>query len=808
MKHQLAAYVSLLALAWTGQAAAQEAASATNATTVDEIVVTGEKFGRNLQDTATSVGYVGGRDIAESPMLTGRDVFERLVNVNIAAADGRFAIRGVSFDNTTGAGFGALGVIYIDNVRQGDKSTRFGADLLWDVQSVEVLRGAQSTLQGRNALAGAIYIKSQDPSFDWQAKARIIAAEGGSRDYAVAVGGPLLDDRLAFRLTAEKRLSDGFVFNPVLGDAHVSYADDLLLRGKLLWRPSDDVTVRLTVSHAEIERRDAPSDTRELGSNGYLPGASNLSGFETGIVGQASANRRVTYVDVPEYDRNKTTAGALTAEWRLSPVVTLTSETTASYSDDYKQRDGDGGSFLYDGYPAKTITVQNPFNIGDFGRITNGVVTMSPLDMQREKFRMVSQELRVKYDAEGRLRLLGGVYYTKEHESEDNFSLLVYRGLQGLVKSSVPASFSGIAPLLASFYASDAPLYTFNAQPVDVENYAVYGEGEYDLTPQLTLNLGLRYDHETNTSAVINSGEVLGLADPTALAALNPGLGQLASAINVALDPFIEASSSADQTFEAWLPKVGLRYKVNEDVSVGAVAQRAYRAGGVSVNVVRQLVTPLAPEYTWNYELYLRSELFDRRARLNANLYYVDWSDQQVVVDLSSRNTDSIGANAGKSKLYGAELQFEGDVTESISLYSGLGYSHTEFTDFEVKLSDAVTALGIKVDPNRLDGLEGKAFPNAPEWSAVFGGRWRGADGAFANFNVNYISKSYADTANTRQNDARTLVSVRAGRDFGRFSASVFARNLFDVDYVRDANAARPLLGEPRVIGVSLDARF
>ena len=807
MKRQLAACTSLIALCWTGQALAQQTPAAHEATTVDEIVVTGEKFGRNLQETATSVGYVGGRDIAESPMINGRDVFERLVNVNIAAADGRFAIRGVSFDNTTGAGFGALGVIYIDNVRQSDKATRFGGDLLWDVQSVEVLRGAQSTLQGRNALAGAIYIKSQDPTFDWQAKGRVIASQGNGRDYAVAVGGPLIDDRLAFRLTAEKRQFDGFVSNPVLNTDKAGYADDLMIRGKLLFQPTDDITVRLAVSHADVERRDAPSDTRVLGADGYLAGAAGRVGFETGVPGQASANRRVTYVDIPEYDRNKITAGALTAEWRLSDALTLTAETTASYSDNYKQRDGDGGAFLYS-FPSKTLTVQNPYGIGDFDRIRDGVVPMSPVDMQHEQFRIFSQEVRAKYDAGGRLRALGGAYYTKEHESEDNFSLLVFRGIQGLVKSSVPSAYSAYAPLLASFYSADAPLYTFNAQPVDVENYAVYGEGEFDLTTRLTLNLGLRYDHETNTSAVINSGEVLGLPDPNVLGAINPGLGQLAAGVNVALDPFVEATSQADQSFQAWLPKAGLRYQFNDNTAVGLVVQRAYRAGGVSVNVVRQLVTPLRPEYTWNYELYLRSELFDSRARLNANVYYVDWTDQQVTIDLSQRNTDSIGANAGKSQLYGGEIQFDGDLTDTVSLYGGLGYSHTEFTDFNVTLPDAAATLGVKIDPDSLAWLAGKAFPNAPQWSAVLGGRWRGADGAFANFNINYTSHSYADAANTRRNDARTLVNVRAGRDFGRFSASVFARNLFDVDYVRDANNARPLLGDPRVIGVAFDVRY
>jgi outer membrane receptor protein involved in Fe transport len=811
MKSRLAACASLFVLAAAAQASAEAAAEAApqGVTAIEEVVVTGEKFGRTLQETATSVGNLGADQIAASTMMTGRDAFEQLVNVNTAGADGRFAIRGVAFDQVTGAGFGALGVIYVDNVRMSDKSTRYGPDLLWDIESVQVLRGAQSTLQGRNALAGAIYIKSLDPTFDWQAKARAIVSNGNGQDYAAAVGGPLIGDKLAFRLSAERHKSDGFLDNPILHSDRVDFADDTQLRGKLLFQPTDDLTIRLVVNHADVKRRDAPSDTRALGGDGFLPPNPALGpDFERGLAGVAAADRRVTYVDIPEFDHNKTTAGALIADWRLNPALTLTSETTVEFADNLKQRDDDAGYFKY-AYPATSIPVVNPYHIGNFARVAGGVAPLAPIDQQHERYRIFSQELRAKYDV-GPLRVLGGLYYTRETEREDNFTLLVFRNVRPLVVSTA-VGFKVPVPqanLLASFYSQDVPLYTFNAQPVDVENYAAYGEAEYDVNDRLTLNFGLRYDHEQNTSGVVNSGEVLGLADPVALGKINATLGALAAGINAALDPFVEASSSSTQTFHAWLPKAGVRYRLNDDVTIGAVVQRAYRAGGVSVNVVRQLVTPLLPEYTWNYELYLRTELFDKRARFNANAYYVDWTDQQAVIDLSTRESDSIGANAGHSRLYGFELQFDADVTANLKAYAALGYSHTEFVDFNVVVPPAAAVLGVAIDPAKLDALEGKSFAYAPEWSLVVGGSWRGDSSTFASFNVNYQGKSYADTANSRENSPRTLVNLRIGHDFGKVTAAVFARNLLDETYVKDASAPRPLLGEPRIAGVSLEARY
>jgi len=799
-------FSSALALACGQAAFAGDAASGKDAETLETVVVSGEKFGRTVMQTAASVTIVDAQAIETGALLEGRDVFERLVNVT-TIADGRFAIRGVPFDNVTGAGYGALATLYVDDVRMTDKSTRYGPDMLWDVQSVEVLRGAESTLQGRNALAGTIHIKTMDPSFDWQAKARAIVSSGDGRDFAAAVSGPILDDTLAFRLTGEKHDNNGSLDNPVLNSHKVDFADDYQFRGKLLFMPNDRLTVRLTAFYADVKRRDALSDTRVLGSDGYLPANPSLGlATESGIAGQGAASRRVTYVNVPEFDHNRTAAGALVADYRLNDSVTLTSETVFNNSQDYKQRDGDGGTFKYS-YASSTIAITNPYNIrGPY----SGTAPVDPIQTQNQDGTIFSQELRAKYDGSA-FKLLGGIYYTRERKWSDNFSVLIYRNVQPVVTETAISNgaSAAVASYLASNYSNDAALYEFDRERVHVDNYAAYAEAEYTLFDRLTFTAGLRYDFERNTSGVDTNGDVYGLADPATMAQVSPLLGALTSGINSALNPFSTASSTATKDYSALLPKFGVRYAIDDDLTIGAVVQRAYRAGGVSVNVVRQLQTDLKPEYTTNYEGFVRRTFLEDRAYLQANVYLVDWKDQQVTIDLSTRQSDQIGANAGKSRLYGTEIQAGYEVTDEFKLYSALGYNHAQFLDFHVSLPTSITNLGIAVSSDALSNMDGKFFAAAPEWTAVLGLNWHNAEGYFGNINTNFQGVSYATTANTSKNNARTLVNLRLGREFEKFRLSFFVNNLLNEYYITDnSNTTRPALGQPRVYGASLDVHL
>lgn len=775
-----------------------------------EIVVTGEKFGRTLKDTATSVSILSASEIAGLAAVNSRDVLDAVPNVNRAGADGRFAIRGITFDNITGTGYGALGTVYVDRVRLGDKATRFGPDLLFDVKSVEILRGAQSTLQGRNALAGAIYITTNDPSFEWENGLRARYASGQDSDVAALIGGPI-SDTLAFRATVEKHDLGGFVRDPVLG-RNAQFQDDLQLRGKLLWEPAANLKVHVTGSYADIRRYDSPSDTRVPGANGYLPPSpSTALNVEQGIPGVASGDRRVTYINIPGFDHDRVGLGGVFVDWKVGPALTVTSETSGQVGTNFKQRDGDGGNFLYAPPVTSFAVVAPPGFTGHFPGLAGNTATVDPVQQQYQRFWMVAQEFRAKYDAGGPLRLLGGVYYTHESRRQFDYSQLMYRNVSttvgGLLRArGLPAAIAGG---VARLYPSDVPVYSIQTAPIDVDNVAAYAEGEYDLTPRLTLDVGARYDREWNTSASQANGAVIGLPGTTGLPAVLAGV---VTTVNRALNPFSGAISDirVPQSFDAFLPKIGLRWKMTDDWTIGATAQRAYRAGGVSLNPSRQLVTTLKPEFTWNYELYTRAALWSGVLTLDANAFYTDWRNLQTSINLSNNLADQIGVNAGHARIYGFEASAKLRPGAGLGFDAGVGYADTRFLSFDVTLPPAAQALGLPIDTSGLTGLVGKRFAFAPLWSASGTAFWQNARGFVASVNVNYRASSYSaiTTSTDYRNDPRMLVNVSLAQTIDRLTLKLFARNLFDVDYVTSANPLQPLYGEPRTIGIEAAVHF
>lgn len=222
--------------AWAfAQGAAAETATTPNAdeqsTAVEAVIVTGEKSSRTLQQTITSVAVTTAAKIERENIQTLYDVVNRTANMSETYGKTGFTIRGISNSNVSGGGTGGLSTVYVDGAALPEQAVFSGPLEMWDIAQVEVLRGPQSTLQGRNSLAGAVIIRSTDPTFDYGFRARATVASGDERSIAFAGGGPLVAEQMAFRLAAEKKDSDGFLYNPVRHE-DVDAVDNLSLRGK------------------------------------------------------------------------------------------------------------------------------------------------------------------------------------------------------------------------------------------------------------------------------------------------------------------------------------------------------------------------------------------------------------------------------------------------------------------------------------------------------------------------------------------------------------------------------------------------
>jgi outer membrane receptor protein involved in Fe transport len=862
MKRDLILTASMFAIlsAMAAPAAAQTADEAAPQPASDEagvIIVTGEKTDRSLQDTVTSVGIVTGETIETQGITSLSEAFDYIANVNLGNTEGGFSIRGIPFDNLLGAGSSPLAQIYVDDVTLSDQSTRFGAEGIWDVSQIEVLRGAQSTVQGRNALAGSIVIRTNDPTFDWEGKARVIGltADGGD-EFAVsgALGGPIIDGVLAFRVAGERRESDGFVSNPITGGD--DFNDQWTGRVKLLFTPTPDIRSLLTYAYIDVDVANRVSDRRSRGADGFV-------NFEDVVPGNEF--NRETFLNSPDSNRNIQHNLSWKTDWDISQAVRLTSITT--YSDGViEERLDSDGTFLNPAlFPTAPIVINDPFGIPF---VPTGPYVFNTEATQNETQTIFTQELIAAFDNDGPLRGLIGAYYVSSKEDEFNFTPGVQPGILGTVAGAVrpglqagltaqlgplrgiPAAGNPVAAIpagpagdaaFAAFIAQatqlsvDATLANYRdlgtfvaatSEPLDIENYAVYISGEYDILPSLTLGIGLRYDYEEQVEGLTIIGQPLGLPNPAAPfippgfpAALIPGVRGSIASVNGFFDATLaEASTSASQNFSALLPSGFLRWEIDADRSVAFSVRRGYRSGGSDLNIVRQFVSQFDPEYTTNYEIAFRSFFFDRKLRVNANAFYTDWTDQQVVVSLSTLQQDEVGFNVGSSTVQGFEVEAYLTPADGWFIQGVLGYADTQFNDFDAALAATLIEAQNVLAPINLEqtlsAFEGREFAFAPDWSgAARIGYDDEATGLFGVLGVTYQAASNVNNAQSASptfldNDARVLVNATLGINFDAVTVSLVGRNLLDEDYVASGGDALVRLGPQRQIGLQIQARF
>lgn len=759
----LFATTSLLVLLAAGGAHAAEAAAEAappEITAVDEIIITGEKTNRSLQDTTASVAVVTAQRIEQENIQNFSDIVQRTANISETYGSAGFTIRGISNTSVSGGGSGGLASIYVDGAAIPDRSLTNGPLDMWDVGQVEILRGPQSTLQGRNALAGAVVIRSTEPSFTFAGKARVLVSDGGDQSFAVAVGGPLIADQLAFRLSGETRHSDGFIYNTTR-KTDEDFLDATTLRGKLLFTPTalPDLTVRATWMHDERQ-----------GAYVYAYARTDVPNY---------FDNRIAAGDFPNDSDSTTDIITIEADYDLSERLNLSSISSWSRTENYSRYDNDNT-------PAS---------------IAYGV--------QDEEDKTFSQEFRLNYTGEALEGVLGFWYSKRDRDytltSRANVPTPTTT-LIGLLTSPLFGSQDlATATFVANTYVANLPLIPvdfYGVSPETITTTALFGDGRWHVTDKLSILAGFRYDREENDLAALQVTTFAGAyPDPTLFGPIEP----LIAGLNVAVATFVSQANSnvpaSTRTFEAFLPKLGVKYDFTDDVSASFVVQRGYRSGGATINQARSQVVPYDPEYTWNYEASLRTQWLNRTLTVNANAYYVDWTDQQVSVNLGLNTFDYQTENAGASHLYGFELEVFHQPTEGFDWYAALGHTKTEFDDFQF----SVGSLGID--------LTGSEFAFAPHWTFSTGANWRWGGGFVANLNASYRGDTFSSTGVDQYDyeiKARTVVNGKIGYETERWGVFAYANNLLDEEYIQYniQSQNNAMLGDPRVLGLILEAHW
>jgi iron complex outermembrane receptor protein len=743
---------------------------------IEKIIVTGQKISRTLQDTPASVAVFSTQKLEDQNIGEFSEVLFEAANVHSSAAGG-FNIRGIDSLSVSAAGTGALASVYLDGAPLPSRLIQNGVST-WDASQVEVLRGPQSTLQGRNSLAGAVVMTTQTPSHNWNGKYRFQVGQHGEKEGAIALGGSLIEDQLAFRFSGEKEDFDGFNFNNTRNE-NADFRENDLYRIKLLYTPEAlaDFSALLTITTAESESGPTgvdvpdsgdPFDNRTIANNDP-----QLTINETNIV-----NLKLDY--------------GINKDWDLSAISTYSEVLTkwSDYDDDNSPIDG-GTRFF------------------------------------KEEDSTFTQEFRLTFDYDNLTGLIGAYYFKQDIPSLFGGTSRISLASAGVNAPFLQAQF-GLDDATAAFvvaqYADFDPVLLEQqaTSTQDISTYALFTDVTYQINDQWDIFVGLRWDREEQKNTDTQNFGVGNLEDMPNAANYPAPLQQLIAGINAQLIANVDVANQliplADASFNELVPKVGVSYHWNEDLTTSFILQEGYRSGGVGVNTAKATPFQFDPEFTTNYEISLRSAWLDGSLVANANFFYIDWQDQQVSVQLSENSFDSQVLNAGTSNIKGFEIELNYQLNSELTFYSSLGQAKSEFEEFTIVIPTAGESV--------IFDLSGRSFADAPEWTANAGLTYSADNGVFANLSINYADGSPADTNPFNrglnagddgfdlQNEGRTLVNMQVGYEWESVGIYLVGKNILEEEYIAGAafgsgrRVVRHDLGAPRQLSLSLRGTF
>ena len=742
----------------------------------EKIMVRGQKITRTLQETPASIAVFSADKMEQQELGSLSETLFEAANVH--ASDGSINIRGIDGFDVSGAGSSALASVYIDNAAAPERLVSNGFST-WDINQVEIFRGPQSTLQGRNSLAGAIIMTSEAPSHEFKGKYRVELGENGQREAAVAFGGGLIEDELAFRFSAESQDLDGYNYNPVRKE-HSDFREDDLVRLKLLYTPKaiSDLSVQLSFTDADTSR----------GTVGVEQPPEGVSPYDHRIITNNDPQRLEYETQIANVDVNY----VINDNWTFTSLTTHANVKSAwdDYDDDNSPVDA--GTRYY-----------------------------------REKAKSLTQEFRLNFSYDNMTGIIGAYYFDQEIPSAYGGTTRISLASVGLSPSALQTQYNLDGPTseyVVSQYAGLDPaiLNQTNAFREQVTTKALFFDLTYDLTDDWQVFGGLRWDKETNENEDVVSFTLANRDQMPDSTQYPLPLSKLIEGINGLLNGYVISANQekplVDGDFNEILPKLGVNYQVNDDITSSFTVQRGYRSGGVGINTAKGTVFQYEPEFTNNYEWSLRSLFLDGDFMLNANVFYIDWRDQQVSVQLSANTFDSETRNAGKSKVQGFELETFYQATSEWEFNVSLGYSKTEFTEFTVEIPTS--------DGSSLRDLSGRRFPDSPELTANAGVTYTGESGFFTAFNVNYADASPSDVDPYArglvegdpnfdvENHGRTLYNMRIGYEWDNMALYLVGKNIFDKEYIEGAaygtgrRIVRHTLGAPSQFSLVLRGEF
>ena len=745
---------------------------------LEEIVVTAEKRAATVMKTPLAISALDQDELERNGVARTEDLDLLVPNFKFGTIDVGFGgaqltLRGISNDNITEDGDPSIAVhldgVYLPRISSGNA-------LFYDMARVEVLRGPQGTLYGRNTTSGTVNIIPNRPGFETDSA---VSLGAGSYSLVKTEGfynTPLIDDKLAFRVAFSYANHDGYRDNGPAPDG--DDADDLGLRTSLLFSPTDQTGLLLTVDYF-----------RAKGNGGVMAAipfdrSSDPTGFQYPFV--TDPNKFALNTDPYEDNNDWGVKLELTHDFGASELTWI-SAVRGHQRANRVDRDG---------------TDQIP-RIEDLQRFAGSFAGREPVvgpttgnyAVVEMDSRAISSELRLASVDDGQaFNWLGGLYFFEETQ-DGGFDAFV----EGLRGTGFIAPFLGMPPPAA---AADPAVRVRRFNDKTAESIAAFGQASYSFGDknQYRLTGGLRWtrDHKNDGNGTYSGFTLAPLTAPDAIYPEDRSF-PIAGNAPVCDRDGISVYRCVNRTFdESWSEltwKAGFDWQVNDDWLLYTSTSRGFRSGGFNDGNI------YAPEFNNAFEGGFKGRFPSGKAQLDVALFYYDLEDQQVS---QVENATTITSNAGKSKLLGAEIAAGVLPYKRSRLDMTLGYLNTEYDRF-VDVDDPQTPGVIPED------LSGNKFLKAPEWSLNL--NWEpytfitGAGGAFVpkiqfHYESDFYLLAFNNPQNLQESFTRTDFRLMYQAPSGRWSLEAWVRNIEDESVLAaQFTTPNPLLTPPQAVG-------
>ena len=734
-------------------------AGAVNAAMLEEIVVTAQQRSESLQDVPVSVAAVTAEKMSNAGIVDLQGLSELVPNfsINETGISTTVTIRGIS--SGINPGFEQSVGIYNDGIFYGrDQLARIP---MMDMERVEILRGPQGILFGKNSIAGAVSQVSAKPTDDFQGSVTALyEPDHGEQDVRVVLSGPL-SESFSGRIAILDRSLDGYVFNTVSGQDEQN-EEEQVIRASLRWDVSDDMTANLKVSLSTFDT--VGRNMEVYNSIGAPDHISVLNGIpSTAVASPVEAGLNYSADNNGHFSDNEVSDVTLTVDWDMDGF-SLTSVTGfVEYEFDENCDCDFSGAAIFDA-------------------------------ARQEEYEQFSQEFRFTSDLGGDFDYIGGLFFqSTELNYKDQISLPS--------PTLIGDVLAGLAPSLAPFAPGASTDRSFNQEG---DLWAVFAQGTYTLTDEVRVTVGGRYTSETKDADRTQQHKAVaafgGQYQPAVVA--DPISGAYNALWGIfAIEPYQTIVGKLDDS--SFTPVVTVEWDANEDTMAYFTWTKGFKSGGFDARsnghpdaAVNNAGNPISGnpitgswvfdrEEATSIELGSKMTLADGAAELNIALYMTEYSDLQV-----SQFDGTLGfnvTNAGEATVQGLEADGRWAVSDNVTLTGSAAYLDFNYDKFPNsqcyfgQVSDSADFAG-------LCDVSGERKEYTPELQANIGAAWMGEVGeglilsasADLVYMDDYIYASNLDPRTMQKATTQVSARIAISDSEGNWEVALLGRNLTD----------------------------